>query len=393
MNFLNILKEVKIIFGSPPQKEMIVYDNTSISDLEENLLKNYNYFLFEDRHYLITKIYISFKIFFYLIQNLNYGIKRAYKISIIKAVNPKLILTFIHNSENFSFLSKVLSKKYKFLAIQNASFYYQIREESFLKKKKKYFIPHLLQLSSLDKSFYKKSNWQVKKFNSVGSLRFDNFLKDIIKKKISIKKNKFDICLLSEVDAWGIKNEKVNSGFVNIIKYTMRYAKERKIKLAIALKRKRFKNYNIPLRAQNSVTGYADEQNWYKKNFSIKEYKYLKKRFIQNTSKSSYMCSLESKVTVACMSTILREIFPMNKKILSCNFTSNKIYNFPINGICSINRTCSYNFFKKRLDRIIKLKQEDYFKKYKQKKNFIMTFDNDVSTSEKIKNYINNYIK
>ena len=71
------------------------------------------------------------------------------------------------------------------------------------------------------------------------------------------------------------------------------------------------------------------------------------------------------------VSGILREVFPMNKKILSCNFTSNKIYNFPINGICSINRTCSYNYFKKRLDKIIKFKHEDYFKKYKQKKNFI----------------------
>lgn len=393
MNFFNILKEARIIFSSPPQKKIIIFDNTSILDLEKKLLKNYDYFIFEDRHYLITKIYISFKIFVYLIQNLNYGFKRAYKISIIRAVNPKLILTFIHNSENFSFLSKVLSKKYNFLAIQNASFYYQIREESFFKKKGKYYIPHLLQLSPLDKFFYKKSNWRVKKFDSVGSLRFDNFLKTIKQKKIKIKKNKFDVCLLSEVDAWGIKNQKVNNGFINIIKFTVKYAREKKIKLAIALKRKQFRNYNIPLRAQKNITGYKDEQNWYKKNFSKKDYIYLKKRFIQNTPLSSYKCSLESKVTVACMSSILREVFPLNKKILSCNFTSNKTYNFPVKGICSINKKCSYNFFKKRLDRIIHLKEKDYFKKYENKKNYIMTFDNNISTEEKIKKHINHYIK
>ena len=102
LKFLRILIYSKFEFSNPDPKQLIVFDNSDIFSLKQHILKNYNYFVLEDRGHLITKFYFSFKIFKNILVYKKYGIILAYKISLIKAVNPKLILTFIHNSENFS---------------------------------------------------------------------------------------------------------------------------------------------------------------------------------------------------------------------------------------------------------------------------------------------------
>jgi hypothetical protein len=36
------------------------------------------------------------------------------------------------------------------------------------------------------------------------------------------------------------------------------------------------------------------------------------------------------------------------------------VYDFPIKGICSINHDCNYDYFKKRLDKILKISKKNY---------------------------------
>ncbi len=93
---------------------------------------------------------------------------------------------------------------------------------------------------------------------------------------------------------------------------------------------------------------------------------------------------MESRVVIATMSTLLREMFSEKKKILACNFTSNKVYNFPIKGISSINFDCDYNFFRKRLDQIFYLSNKKYFKLAKFKKNYDLVINQKDQTIEKI---------
>ena len=75
---------------------------------------------------------------------------------------------------------------------------------------------------------------------------------------------------------------------------------------------------------------------------------------------SGYKCSFESKISVGTMSTLLRENIACGNKILACNLTKEKIYNFPIKGICSINN-CNYLSFEKRLINILKIKKYSVF--------------------------------
>ena len=204
--------------------------------------------------------------------------------------------------------------------------------------------------------------------------------------------NKYDICLLSEVGAWELKEKSLDLKFAKLFKYIIRYSKEKKIRLVIALKRQKIIANQAKL-AKNIIRGYRIEQDWFKKFFNKEEYNFLKKRFKFNYPYSSYEASAESKVTIAVMSTMLRENFSQKKKILACNFTSNKVYDFPIKGICSINHDCNYDYFKKRLDKILKISKKNYFKEADFKKDHDLICNKKNETIEKISKIMKIYLK
>jgi surface carbohydrate biosynthesis protein len=386
---IKFLLRVKISFYSPKENDLIIYDNTSIEILQNTFLKKFKYFVFEDRYYLITKIYLSPKIIFNTIKNINHGLKRAYKISLIKCVNPKLIVTYVHNSQNFTFFAKFFNGKINFLAIQNGNTYHKIKEDNYQKITRNYYIPHLLKLGYFEDDSFQNSNWKINKSDYVGSLRFDNFLKQVKIKNIDLQK-KYDLCILSDFGAWEINEKIISDGFRDITKFAIRYAKDNNLRCVIALKRENPEIINLP--EPSHVNGYIDEQLWYKNNFSYEELVYLKKNFIYNNSISSYMCAIQSDVTIGGISTLLREITAYNKKFLACNFTSNEVYDFPINGICSLNYKCDYFDFSKRLDQILELSNSNFYDSLNLKENYLVKFDSRNSTTSQIETIINKYL-
>ena len=62
-----------------------------------------------------------------------------------------------------------------------------------------------------------------------------------------------------------------------------------------------------------------------------------------------------SKIVLATMSTLLRENLALNRKTLSCNFTKDDNYNFPVNGICSLKEPCNFEKFSFRLKSLLNI--------------------------------------
>ena len=191
-----------------------------------------------------------------------------------------------------------------------------------------------------------------------------------------------------------MKKKNIDYNFLKLIKFVIQYSKEKNKKIIFALKRRKPKKSECS-KLNSNFTSYWQEQEWFKKNLSISEYKFLKKRFRnQNHNNfSSYKVATESKVVIATMSTLLREMFSVKKKILACNFTSNKVYDFPIQGISSINFDCDYDFFRKRLDQIFYLSDKKYFKLAKFKKNYDLAINQKDQTIEKIISSIQSFVK
>ncbi len=188
-NYFKILFFAKFSFSIPKNREIIVFDDTSIEQLKP-IIKNFNYFILETRFENLKNIYFTKKIICSTFQNIKIGFFNSYLLSLIDQVNPQLILTFIDNSHKFSIFAKIKKDNYKFVAIQNGA-RYEHKIINLLKKKKinveleKFFIPYFFCFGKNEIRDYKKNNQKVGKFDVVGSLRLSNFLvsQKIFKKK------------------------------------------------------------------------------------------------------------------------------------------------------------------------------------------------------------------
>ena len=100
---------------------------------------------------------------------------------------------------------------------------------------------------------------------------------------------------------------------------------------------------------------------------------------------------LQSNIVVASYTTMLRENLGIGGKILSCNCTNSDIFDFPIEGICSI-KNCNFKEFEKRLLDIHSISKENYFSKLSKDKCYILEYNEKISTIEIIRKKIDSFL-
>ena len=127
----------------------------------------------------------------------------------------------------------------------------------------KFYIPNYFCFGDFEIDQFKKYKVNVENFFKVGSLRLSNFIHYVKKNKIAIKKNYFDICLISEPAdgrdlSYGEKG--IESGSAKTIKYTIQFCIKNNMKLIFACKRDKKDNFQK----------YQDEFSFYKKHKSTR---------------------------------------------------------------------------------------------------------------------------
>ena len=201
------------------------------------------------------------------------------------------------------------------------------------------------------------------------------------------KKDFYDICLLSDYVGLGVDKEfglsTIEKGFAQTTRYTIEFCKKHNMKMTFAWKRDKNKD---------SVAT-NDELNFYKKYFSNDEINFLLNNSLEKKDRfMSYKVMFESKIVVATYSTLLREYLATGGKILSCNLTSSDIFDFPIEGICSI-KDCTFHEFEKKLLGIFSMSEQEYFEKLGKDKNYLMEYDREISATEKIRKKIDSLLE
>jgi hypothetical protein len=127
-------------------------------------------------------------------------------------------------------------------------------------------------------------------------------------------------------------------------------------------------------------------KNTLKGNREIYFYKYYLKNYNFEISQppeeirkySSYINIMQSKLTIALWSTMLREAISFEKKILSFNTTEHPdvmfpgpSIKFPQESICILTKP-SYELFEERVLRILSMTNEEYFSQLGKEKSFLM---------------------
>ena len=150
----------------------------------------------------------------------------------------------------------------------------------------------------------------------------------------------------------------------------------------------------IALRSyRNDIENFNREINFYKRNLTKMEYNFLSKSFFYRKEKnkfSTYELMKGSEVVVGSISTTLRENLIMDGKILACNLTPTKIFDFPLKGLCFI-KNCNFRAFQKRLFKIINLSKKEYFSQIN--KNYVVDYNKNISTIEKVNNKLDLFLK
>ena len=132
---------------------------------------------------------------------------------------------------------------------------------------------------------------------------------------------------------------------------------------------------------ETAPKAFNNELAFFKKNLNDIEFNYLVSNSIEKDKFSSYKAMFQSNIAVATYSTMLRENLGIGGKILSCNCTYSDIFDFPIEGICSI-KNCNFQEFEKRLLDIHSISKENYFSRLSKDKYYVMEYNEKVSTIE-----------
>lgn len=386
--YLYLINSTKIEFNNPLHKEIVVFDNTSIDDLK-NILSKRKYFTLGARFDGISKIYISLRILYFFFKDYNHNILSSYLIALIKVIKPKIVLTTIDNSWKFHEIAKSLRKeKIYFLAIQNAA-RYDLMENNLLFKKKlikknpnsNFFIPQFICYGDYVEDEYRKNKIKVGQYYNFGSLRLSNYLGYIKEKKIKLRKNFYDVSFISgySFDKDKIYKENgIDYAWAKMCAYTIRFCIKNKLKfLFIAKARKESKK--------------KKELDFFKKYLSEDEFIYLKNNFLStNHNKyTPYKAIHETNVLTGVVSTMLQDKLALDGKILVCNFTNYKTWDFPIQNFCFLRKPSLENF-QQRLGIILKLSNKKYLSCLKNKK--LIYFNKQKSTTQLINQHLDKLI-
>ena len=366
--FFSLCLRCKLLFKNPKQSEFIILDNTTSTSIEK-ILPNKNYIIVPTRVGQIKEIYISTKIAIHITKNFfKYSFKKNYLIALIKLIKPKAVITHIPDSEDFHFISKILHNEITFMAVQVYSpsmFKLMFSEET----KRNFFIPNFFCYGEYDKIFYRKKNVQIKNFEVIGSIKSSLTNEYVNSKKLKINPNKYDICLISEVQVtlnsdWPhVKNLAECVGLVAEFSYKL----SKKHNLNIIFAGKAIKGSKA-----------ADREICFYNHF-LKKFDFQISQHDKENAYTSYINIMQRKLTIALFSTMLREAISFEKKILSFNTVRHPDIEFPgpdikfpQESICVL-KDSSYELFEERVLKILSMTKEVYFNQLGKEKSFLMT--------------------
>jgi len=367
--FFTLYLRCKFFFQDPKHVEFVIFDSETSMSVEK-ILPNKNYVIISTRIEQINKIYVSKKIIFYIIKNLfKRSLKQNYLTALIKIIAPKIVVTHISDSRDFHIVSKTLNNKIKFIAIQT---YAPTAINTMFpgKDKKNFFIPKLFCYGKFDELFYKKKKVNIGSFEAVGSIKSSLAYEYTQSEKLKINPNKYDICLIAEtIDCFNktdhpqVKN--LHDCYGLVAEFTHRLCRKHNLNMVISGK------------AIKDTAGGRSEIYFYKhylKNYNFEIFHLPKEK----RKYSSYINIMQSKLTIALWSTMLREAISFEKKILSFNPTGHPDVIFPGPGItfpqesiCILTKP-SYELFEERVLKILSMTNKEYFSQLGKEKSFLM---------------------
>jgi len=350
---LDMLRKVSITFEKPQEADIVIFERTN-EDYIIPLCKDKKYFIADVPPRSINlKLPMLFGLLYSLIKK--ESLLASYYKYLFSVIKPKIVITFIDNSNRFYDIARLDHENRRYLAIQNGSRYdvLELNQED----SSRIFLPEFACLGNYEVDMYKEKKADVFKFYPLGSLREAYYRRYRTNKNDETIIFEFDLCVVAEASPdWDKLYPGVEDAIGKIAQYASRLASEDGLKMVIAGKRD---VSNTNTRAY--IHTIDSETNWYQKYLGVD---CIIQPRVRNEF-TTYETISKSRLSLALVSTALREGMSRGSRVLYCNFSDNSLWNFHSEGLISLNID-DYKLFKERVLNILSLSDTEYLNQTKE---------------------------
>lgn len=367
---IDLLKKIKqlyprIKFRNPRRSDILLMHEECLNIMEMMVLTGLNYSILPASGEVI---YVTPQILFHFIKNLvrYYLLDKKYRnpyllylLSCVEYIHPRIAITFIDNSAAFQVVSR-LYKKAQFYAIQNGIKCVHDVTDSLPPPPHPgsvISLPHLICFGRHDIDLHKQYGHKIDEYHTLGSL-IGGYFKSVVSPGRG--GSSYDICLVSQWRRLIMSGEifpEMKRAYEKMNEFVLKYIDERSRSLCIATCR-------ADEREQQA------EQEYYRKYFGDKA-EIIK---FDRLGFSTYHAMDGSRVTISVDSCAAWEAFGWGKKVLFCNFSSDRALDFPLAGPWAINED-NYKEFRQKLDELLEIEEEEYLKTAKPAMKYVMNYD------------------
>lgn len=285
--------------------------------------------------------------------------KVAYALAVLRWIQPVIVVTYIDNSYVFQQVAR-LSEGKRFLAIQNGN---RLLERDHPAGSPPIFLKEFACLGKYEIDQYTKHGAKVEQFYPIGML-LDSYYRELHPTPPSTKS--FDLCLVSQIRP-GLQERYTErlDGFSLLVKHVGVFCQLHGKSLCVAMRMHPERNKRL----------YEWERAWYERHLGEKAQLFSNVPGEFNT----YNLTDRSRVSLGMHSTSMREAFGRGNRILSCNFSGNPVYDFPVDGLWALTDS-DYEAFESRLMRLLVMDDSAYTKLCADTPRYLIGYSHEVPT-------------
>jgi surface carbohydrate biosynthesis protein len=378
----------EIHYKSPPLCDIVIFEKTGSQRIRNLIIPDLDVFIFDSS---LDNIFISFQVIRYFIKSLslfkiNYvksyknvlrgfgaHFRLIYIASVIRAINPKIVITLIDNHTVFHWLCQYYVGA-EFIAIQNGT----RTKGEIMKVKSKIRLQHYFCFGNYEKDLFSGLGYKINNYYPVGSLLAGKY----ITKHNGKNKPTYDICIVS---AW-----RGNIELSDDVKCSMSAMRKMDMMLSKYIEASKT-NASIIMRSEpnsddRKIAIYGDEKEYFKNIYP--ESVVLIDPDIKHRNIYSEM--LKAVLIISMGSTAPREVFGIGKKILYCDFTDSNLYNDYNDTI--LFKENNYELLKQRINELLKMPGSEYEENTREYASYMMNNDFDRPPHHVIREMIDNYL-
>ncbi len=284
----------------------------------------------------------------------------SYAMAVLERIKPAIVVTFIDNSSVFHMAAQRF-RSARFLAIQNGG--RLLKRDHPVGRSPQIYHREFACLGRFDIDQFTRHGAQVEHYYPIGSLKDSYYRAGRNGARHAAKE--FDLCLVAQFKPKTSARLTFTDSFELVAEHVKRFCDAHHATVC------------VPLRKHPDVdaAGYEVEREFFAARLGPRA------QLIPNVpgAYTTYGVVDRTRVSIGMHTTVLREGFGRGNRILSCNYTGNPEYSFPVPGPWAVDDP-AYEVFEQRLLWLLNASEDEYANACGDQPSYVIGYDDKMPT-------------